>query len=132
MANPLYDDLFGRHANNDETFLILPDGQEQSYGEFVRLAARFAAALVEAGIAPGDRVAIQVEKSPEALALIAGCIQAGIVFLPLNTGYTKDELSYFVENSGARLLVCDQAVAGAYADLGVAVESLNNRAKVGL
>ncbi|MGR3839213.1 MAG: malonate--CoA ligase, partial [Cognatishimia sp.] len=75
--------------------------------------------------APGDRVAIQVEKSPEALALIAGCIQAGIVFLPLNTGYTKDELSYFVENSGARLLVCDQAMAGAYADLGVAVESLN-------
>jgi malonyl-CoA/methylmalonyl-CoA synthetase len=125
MANPLYDDLFGRHANNDETFLILPDGREQSYRAFVRQAAHFAAALVEVGIAPGDRVAIQVEKSPEALALIAGCIQAGIVFLPLNTGYTKDELSYFVENSGARLLVCDQAVAGGYTDLGVAVESLN-------
>ena len=125
MANPLYDDLFGRHANNDETFLILPDGRAQSYRDFVRQAGHFASALVEAGIAPGDRVAIQVEKSPEALALIAGCIQAGIVFLPLNTGYTKDELSYFVDNSGARLLVCDQAMAGAYADLGVAVESLN-------
>jgi malonyl-CoA/methylmalonyl-CoA synthetase len=48
-----------------------------------------------------------VEKSPDALALYAACVQAGIVFLPLNTAYTVDELSYFIENSGARLVVCD-------------------------
>jgi acyl-CoA synthetase (AMP-forming)/AMP-acid ligase II len=37
---------------------------------------------------PGDRLAAQVEKSPEALALYAGCVQAGAIFLPLNTAYT--------------------------------------------
>jgi malonyl-CoA/methylmalonyl-CoA synthetase len=45
------------------------------------------------GLAPGDRLAAQVEKSPQALALYAACAQAGVVFLPLNTAYTVDELS---------------------------------------
>jgi malonyl-CoA/methylmalonyl-CoA synthetase len=50
-------------------------------------------------------------KSPEALALYAACVQAGVIFLPLNTAYTVDELSYFIENSGARMVVCDAASA---------------------
>ena len=87
MANPLYDALFGCHAENSDTFLILPDGQEITYREFVAQAAGFAQAITDLGVAAGDRLAIQVEKSPQALALIAGCIQAGVVFLPLNTGF---------------------------------------------
>jgi acyl-CoA synthetase (AMP-forming)/AMP-acid ligase II len=64
--------------------------------------AQIAHALTEAGLKPGDRLAAQIGKSPEALALYAACVQAGIViFLPLNTAYTVDELSYFIENSGA-------------------------------
>jgi malonyl-CoA/methylmalonyl-CoA synthetase len=39
--------------------------------------------------------------------------QAGIIFLPLNTAYTVDELSYFIENSGARMVVCDEATRAA-------------------
>ena len=47
------------------------------------------------GVAPGDRVAVQVEKSPEVIFLYLACLRAGAVYLPLNTGYTLAELDYF-------------------------------------
>jgi len=109
MANPLFDTLFGVHAGKDTPFLHLPDGTTRTHADFLQSVAQIAHALCDLGLAPGDRLAMQVEKSPEALALYAACAQAGIVFLPLNTAYTADELAYFVENSGAKLLVCDPA-----------------------
>ena len=85
--------------------------------------------LVQSGLKPGDRLAAQVTKSPEALALYAACVQAGIVFLPLNTAYTVDELSYFIENSGASMVVCDasgqDALAPLASELGAQTETLN-------
>ncbi|MES0882541.1 malonate--CoA ligase [Roseibium sp. SCP14] len=107
MSNLLYDTLFGRHAGSSRPFLYLPDGKEITYQAFLEQATQFAHALISFGLTTGDRVAVQVEKSPEALALYAACAQAGIVFLPLNTAYTVEELSYFVENSGAALVICD-------------------------
>lgn len=115
MTNHLYDALFAPHEGSDRTFLILPDGSRMSYGDFLHLAARYAHALVAAGLKPGDRVALQLEKSPHMLAVIAAAIQAGIVFLPLNTAYTPAEVSYFVTNAGAKLLLCDPAFAGGLA-----------------
>jgi malonyl-CoA/methylmalonyl-CoA synthetase len=108
-TNPLYDRLFGAHDGRVAPFLLLSDGREVAYAEFLDMAARIAGALAEAGLRPGDRLALQVEKSPEALALVAACIRAGIVFLPLNTAYTAEEVAYFVRDSGASMLVCDEA-----------------------
>jgi len=113
MANPLFDRLFGCHAGSASPFLHLADGGTLSYDAFLRRSARFAHAFRAAGLAPGDRLAAQIGKSPEALAVYAACLQAGIVFLPLNTGYTGDELSYFITDSGATLLLCDPAKSDA-------------------
>lgn len=107
MANPLYDRLFAGHTGDPRPFLTLPDGKTVSYNDFLKQAAQFAHVFTKLGLLPGDRVAMQVAKSPEALAIYAACAQAGLVFLPLNTGYTAVELSYFIENSQARLIVCD-------------------------
>ena len=109
MANPLYDQLFGTHAGKDTPFLFLPDGTTLSHSAFLQQAAQIANAVTGLGLSAGDRVAVQVEKSPEALALYAACVQAGLIFLPLNTAYTEDELAYFIENSGASLIVCDDS-----------------------
>ena len=106
MSNPLYDTLFGRHAGKTTPFLHLENGTSLSHADFLARAAQLAHAMVSLGVRPGDRVAAQIDKSPDALALYAACAQAGLVFLPLNTGYTADEVSYFVENSGAALFVC--------------------------
>jgi malonyl-CoA/methylmalonyl-CoA synthetase len=75
------------------------------------MAMRMAQALAGLGLVPGDRLAVQVEKSPAALALYLGALAAGVVFLPLNTAYTADELGYFLADSGAALLVGDPARA---------------------
>ena len=107
MANPLFDALFGRHQGSDAVFLHLADGVQITHAQFLATTARFANQLTDLGIGPGDRVAAQIAKSRQALSLYAACVQAGIVFLPLNTAYTADEVSYFVGNSGAKLLICD-------------------------
>ena len=107
MANPLYDALFGRHQGNTTPFIQLADGQVISHSAFVALSAQYAHLFGKFGLEPGDRVAVQIEKSPQSLAVYAACAQAGLVFLPLNTAYTADELSYFVYDSGARLMLCD-------------------------
>jgi malonyl-CoA/methylmalonyl-CoA synthetase len=120
MSNPLHDALLAPHAGSDRVFLHLPDGNVLSYGEFLSMADRTANALVTLGVGPGDRVAVHVEKSPQALALYAACLKAGAVFLPLNTAYTPSELDYFVKDSGARLFVCDPAEADAMAPIAAA------------
>ncbi|WP_299921661.1 malonyl-CoA synthase [uncultured Pelagimonas sp.] len=129
MTNPLYDTLFGRHTGKASVFLTLPDGQTITYAAFLETAARYATLLTQLGLEPGDRLAVQIAKSPQALAIYAACAQAGIVFLPLNTAYTADEVRYFVENSGARVVVCDSDNAPALKDMadacGAQLETLN-------
>jgi malonyl-CoA/methylmalonyl-CoA synthetase len=129
MPNPLYDSLFGIHAGKATPFLHLQDGSVISHSDFLEKAARLAHVLTEIGLEPGDRLAAQVQKSPEALALYAACVQAGVIFLPLNTAYTADEVTYFIENSGARCVVCDAKSAGDLAPiadrLGAQLETMN-------
>ncbi len=117
MANALYDGLFGRHAGASTPFLILPDGAVVTHDAFLARAGRFAHALCGLGLVPGDRLAAQVGKSADALALYAACAQAGLVFLPLNPAYTPAEVDYFSGNSGAALLVCAPDDAPALAEV---------------
>ena len=130
MNNPLFDNLFGVHLKNDAPFLYLLDGQIITYRKFLVKSAKIANTLTEMGLKPGDCVAIQVEKSPEMLNIYAACAQAGLVFLPLNPSYTVDELKYFIENSEARLIICDQKnkkdLKIIAEDLNILIETLNN------
>ena len=130
MNNPLYDNLFGVHSENDDPFLYLLDGKIITYRQFLAASGRIANSLVEEGLKPGDCVAIQVEKSPEMLNIYAACAQAGLVFLPLNPSYTVDELKYFIENSEARLIICDEKnrhdLASIAQELEVIIETLNS------
>jgi len=99
------------------TFAQTLDGSVLTYGEFLAGADRIAAALVAAGVAPGDRVAAQVEKSLSALMLYLGAVRAGAVFLPLNTAYTAAEIEYFVTDAEPAVLVCDPARRAALAPI---------------
>ena len=129
MTNPLFDNLFGAHTENDDPFLYLLNGQIITYKQFLELSAKISNAFFDLGLTPGDCVAIQVQKSPEMLNIYAACAQSGLVFLPLNPSYTVDELEYFIENSEARLIICDEANKGPLKHiarkLGISIETLN-------
>ena len=111
MPNPLYDALFAPLIGRQTAFLHLQDGTNISGDAFAGVLARAAHALHACGVKPGDRVAVQIAKSPEALAVYAATTTIGAVFLPLNPGYTATELDYFITNATPRVLLCDPANA---------------------
>jgi len=119
MSENLYDLLAGRFpADRSRPAFLLSDGGEVSYGALERGAGRIAARLIAEGAQPGDRVALQAEKSVEAVMAYLGVLQAGCVFLPLNAAYTPAEVDYFRADAEPRLLIGDPAdfLAGAPAE----------------
>lgn len=106
------------------------DGARWSYGDLESATARFANRLVARGVKPGDRVAVQVEKSVANLVLYLATVRAGAVYLPLNTAYTFNELAYFLGDAEPSLVVCDPSrrdgVAALVKDSGAAVETLGS------
>ena len=113
MPNPLYDALFAPLATRETRLLILPDGSEITGKTFHSIIARAARALRAAGVQPGDRVAVQIAKSPEALAIYAATVAIGAIFLPLNPAYTPPEVAYFLDNATPVLFLSDPARAAA-------------------
>jgi malonyl-CoA/methylmalonyl-CoA synthetase len=108
-VNPLFDQLTAA-GRPGAPFLERPGGRVDTYADLQVHTARLAHALAALGVQPGDRVAAQVEKTPENLYLYLACVRAGAVFLPLNTAYTLVELSYFIEDAEPALIVCDPTV----------------------
>ena len=128
MSNTLYDALFAPHLGSAQPYLVKPDGGVLTYGDFLKMAARYAHAVAAAGVGPGDRIAVQIAKSPEALALYVASVQAGAIFLPLNTAYMPAEVEYFVGNAEPKLVVCDpsgrEALAPITENAGAVLETL--------
>lgn len=109
-----------------------PDGLSLSYGDLFARAAQAANALTALGVMPGDRVAVQVDKSPDMVVVYLACLRAGAVLLPLNTAYTLAELGYFLSDAAPRLMICRpsslEVVRNLARTVGVAhVESLGIR-----
>ncbi|MDF0532058.1 malonyl-CoA synthase [Tsukamurella sp. 8F] len=90
----------------DATLFELPGGRSVTYAETIELTQRIAARLVADGVMPGDRVAMQVGKSWEAIALYLAVLRIGGMFLPLNTAYTGHEMDHFLSDAEPRVLVC--------------------------
>jgi malonyl-CoA/methylmalonyl-CoA synthetase len=113
MTNGLYHMVLGQHADSDATLLHLPDGTALSYAQMAQQVAQISGMLRAQGLRKGDRLAMQCPKSPQALALYLACLHSGVIFLPLNTAYTPDEVSYFVDDAAPKMIVADPAAAAA-------------------
>ncbi|MBI2311594.1 MAG: malonyl-CoA synthase [Betaproteobacteria bacterium] len=92
-------------------------GETFSYADLDRATARYAAFLTGLGLNKGDRVAAQVDKSPQALFLYLGCLRAGLCYLPLNTAYQKGEVGYFLQDAEPGAVVCRPAAEAWIRDL---------------
>jgi malonyl-CoA/methylmalonyl-CoA synthetase len=93
-------------ADASSALLVTESGRICSWVEMHAQSARYARLLLGLGLQRGARVAVQVEKSPEALYLYLACLRAGLVYLPLNTAYQQVELEYFLRDAEPGAVVC--------------------------
>ncbi len=113
MSADTLPELFGRRwpADPDTVLATVPGGPTLTYGGFHALSTRQAMSLRRLGVVKGDRVAAQVEKSPEVLGLHLACLRSGAALLPLNTAYTEEEVAYLVADAEPRVFVHDPGAA---------------------
>ena len=105
---PTFKEIAARQ-NPSAIFIESDDGRKFSFSAFWTLAGQLASALSASGAKPGDRVAVQVEKSVEAVCLFYACVRGGFIFLPLNTAYTPNEVNYFVADAAPAIFIADPA-----------------------
>lgn len=127
MNHPASANLFSRLFDglDDPSRLAIEtqDGPHISYGDLIARAGQMANVLVARGVKPGDRVAVQVEKSVANIVLYLATVRAGAVYLPLNTAYTLNELDYFIGDAEPSLVVCDPAKAEGLAPIAAKVKA---------
>jgi malonyl-CoA/methylmalonyl-CoA synthetase len=93
-------------ANLDQTAVETDSGLFYSWRDLDRASAMMANLLDSLKIPKGARIAVQVEKSVEAMMLYLATLRAGYVFLPLNTAYQSGEIEYFIGNAEPAVVVC--------------------------
>jgi len=100
--------LFEAHfpSGSEQPCILIPGGPVVHYDELAAQSAKIANALVAAGCRRGDRVAVQTGKHWQVIALYLACLRAGLVYLPLNTGYRRSELEWFFEDASPTVIVC--------------------------
>lgn len=117
MTQPHNDNLFAalRAAfpdNLDAQAVETDNGLVYSWRDLERATAMMANLLASLDLPEGARIAVQVEKSVEAMVLYLATLRAGYVFLPLNTAYQSAEIEYFIGNAEPALVVCSSANFG--------------------
>jgi malonyl-CoA/methylmalonyl-CoA synthetase len=119
----LFSRLFDGLDDPNRLAIEMQDGGRIAYGELIGRAGQMANVLVERGVKPGDRVAVQVEKSVANIVLYLATVRAGAVYLPLNTAYTLNELDYFITDAEPSLVVCDPSKAEGIAAIAAKVKA---------
>jgi malonyl-CoA/methylmalonyl-CoA synthetase len=91
------------------TLLLTDDNRSYSRADALRESGRIANLLAASGSRRGDRVVVQVEKSPASLFLYLACLRAGLVYVPLNAAYQRGELAHFIADAEPAIIVCRPA-----------------------
>ena len=98
-------------AGRQETVAILCGDERVTYGELFARACGAATALRDLGVERGERVLLVMDDNPGFPAAFLGAMRIGAVPVPVNPLYGAEEYAYFVEDSGARLAIVDEACA---------------------
>ena len=105
----LYSVLETGFPRDRNTTAIETPTRTYSWADIDAISGRIANLLNSYDVPLGSRVAVQVEKSPEALMLYLATLRAGLVYLPLNTAYREGEISYFLKDAEPAVVVCAPA-----------------------
>ena len=99
-------------ADLDDIAVETDNGLLYSWRDLEHGSAMIANLLASLDLPQGARIAVQVEKSVEAMMLYLATLRAGFVFLPLNTAYQSTEIEYFIGNAEPAVVVCSPANFG--------------------
>ena len=88
----------------------LKDGSIISYKDLEDQSSQYANGFTNLGLKPGDRISVQVNKSPEVLYIYLACLRSNLIFHPLNTAYKDHELSFLLEDADPALFICEKEV----------------------
>ena len=106
MNQNLYAQFEQRFPHDDGApAMVLPGGRLYTYGQLKSESARYARLLTSLGAQPGDRIAVQVEKSASAVFLYLGALRAGCVFVPMNPAYQSGELAHLLGDARPHVFV---------------------------
>lgn len=110
MSANLYGMFLARQVGiEDKPCLVWRHETLLHFGDLAERVGRYRAVLQELGVCLGDRVVVQVDRTPEFVFLYLACLARGAIIVPLNTGYTQDELAYFIADAEPSLIVGTQA-----------------------
>ena len=98
---------------------------QATYRDLLAETGRMANALGALGLAGGDRLLVQVEKCPEVLSLYLACLRTGVVFLPVNPGYTVAETAHFLSDAEPALALVEAGRVAGIAALGARAMALD-------
>ena len=100
---------------NGAAIAVSLDGHDVSYAELDARANQMARYLRHRGVAPGDRVAILLDRGLDCYVTLIGLMKARAVYVPLDANHPADRLAYILEDSRAKLTVTDQRFADRFA-----------------
>ena len=103
----------------DQIFIEHTEGSFITYRDLLDQSEKYANGFKALGLQAGDRVSIQVSKSPEAVFIYLACLRSNLIFHPLNTAYKEKELSFFLNDAKPSVFICEQEVSDKIASLDV-------------
>ncbi|HEX7238619.1 MAG TPA: amino acid adenylation domain-containing protein, partial [Longimicrobiaceae bacterium] len=115
-------ELFGEQAaRTPDAVALVSGGERVTYAELDRRSRRLAAALRWRGVGPEARVGVCMSRTPELVAALLAVLRAGGAYVPMDPGYPPERLRYMLADSGATLLLADDAAAERLGECGVEV-----------
>lgn len=108
--------LWDNLARNPEAIAVTGPAGTLTYAMLIAEAARWGNAFVKAGLKRGDRIPFFIDDTPIYPAAFFGAVRAGFVPVLLNTQTPPDVLNYFLQDTGARIALCEAAFIAAFSD----------------
>ncbi|GGT43696.1 hypothetical protein GCM10010271_54660 [Streptomyces kurssanovii] len=98
-------------AGRADRVAVRYEGSTVTYRQLAERTARLAHHLHALGVRPGDHVAVHMDRSPDLVTALVAVVRAGAVYVPVDPANPPERVRYLLADSGARVVVADQAHA---------------------
>ena len=116
-------------AQKGQNTAVIAGEERLTYEELNNRANRLARYLIEAGVAPEDRVGISLERSPEMVIGLLAILKSGAAYVPLDPNYPTERLEYMIEDSAMDILITQESLKERFQRDGLHIISIDGEAE---